>query len=229
MGYTLQHISNILAGLGYTLQIPRAKDPRQDGRAVRKWKEEKLRGLRSEAEKQGRAFFYADESSFFLNPVWRKTYAPKGQPPTVPVWDKSFQHIHACAAVGSQGEFVYTLSGQAYDGEKTVRFLKELLKSCPLPITLVWDGASIHFCKAVKEFLGKLAPGRLKLVKQPSYSPELNASEQLWNYVKNVDLKNTVFKSISSMKKAVQQAFDKFDTRTTIIKSFFKHPDVAFY
>lgn len=225
----MQHISNILAKLDYTLQRPRPKDPRQDIEAVRYWKEEELQELKEEAVEQGRAFFYADESSFLLNPLWYKTYAPKGQPPTVDIWDKSFNYISACAAIGKEGEFAFTINEQSYTGEKIVEFLKELLGICPRPITLVWDGASVHFCKVVKAFLATLPEGRLKLVRQPSYSPELNASEQLWNYTKNVDLKNQVFKSVTALKTAVENTLEKFYNRSEIIQQFFKHPDVAFY
>lgn len=225
----MQHISNILARIEYTLQRPRPKDPRQDEAAVQKWKEEDLKKLQKEAATEGRAFFYADESSFLLNPRWYKTYAPKGHPPTVDIWDKSFNYISACAAIGSQGEFVYTLNDQSYTGAKIVEFLKELLTQCSQPITLVWDGASVHFCKAVQTFLGTLPKGRLKLVRQPSYSPELNASEQLWNYAKNVDLKNQVFKSVAALKKEVKNTLNKFHNRADTIRQFFKHPQVAFY
>lgn len=227
--YSLQQISNILAKIDYTLQRPRPKDPRQDEESVRKWKEEDLKALKKQATTEGRAFFYADESSFMLNPLWYKTYAPRGHPPRVDIWDKSFNYISACAAIGSQGEFIYTLNDKSYTGDKIVEFLKELLAYCPDPITLVWDGASIHFCKVVKNFLATLPKGRLKLVRQPSYSPELNASEQVWNYAKNVDLKNQVFKSVKSLKKALIETLDEFHKRKELIRRFFMHPQVAFY
>lgn len=227
--YTLQHISNILAKIKYTLQLPRSKDPRQDKQAVKKWKEEELKELQKQAATEGRVFFYADESSFLLNPVWHRTYAPIGCPPQVEIWDKSFNTIAVCGAIGHNGEFVYTTSRKAYNGDKIVDFLKELLKAVADPITLVWDGASIHFCKVVKAFLDTLPKGRLKLVQQPTYSPELNASEQVWNYAKNVDLKNRVFKSIPALERALIGAMEKFKNRTNLIQQFFKSPSVAFY
>lgn len=211
------------------MQRPRPKDPRQDKEQVRKWKEKELKELQKQAATEGRLLFYADESSFLLNPLWYRTYAPKGHPPTVDIWDKSFNYLSVCAAIGSQGEFVYTLSDKAYTGDKIVEFLKELLARYSQPITLVWDGASVHFCKVVKTFLSTLPKGRLKLVRQPSYSPELNASEQLWNYVKNVDMKNQVFKSVTALEKVVKNTLSKFHNRASIIKQFFKHPQVAFY
>lgn len=79
-------------------------------------------------------------------------------------------------------------------------FLKKLLSQVSQSITLIWDGASIHRCKAVREFLEQLPQERLQLVIQPAYSPEVNPDEQVWNYIKNVDLRNRVFKSMPEMK-----------------------------
>lgn len=227
--YTLQHISNILAEVGYTLQKPTTKAPRKDEEKVKQWKEEELPKLKKEAEKHGKVIFYADEASFFLNPLFYRTYAPKGCPPVVPIWDKSFNHLCVCSAISNEGDFVYTMNDNHYTGQTIVEFLKELLAQIPQPIILIWDGASIHYCKAVKAFLDTLEPGRLKLVIQPSYSPELNADEQVWNYIKNVDLKNCIFKSLPQLKRKLNQVLDTFSNRANLIMQFFKHPSVAFY
>lgn len=116
-----------------------------------------------------------------------------------------------------------------YTGQTIVGFLKELLAQISGPIILIWDGASIHQCKAVRAFLDTLQPGRLKLILQPYYSPELNADEQVWNYIKNVDLKNTVFKSLAQLKITLKQVLEDFCCRDSLIKQFFKHTAVSFY
>ena len=222
MSYTLPHVGNILAAIGYTLQTPQGKDPRQDEDEVKKWKNEKLPELQKEARQYGKAIFYADESSFFLNPLLQKTYAPKGCRPIIHTWDKSFQQLFACSAISAKGDFVYTMNDNPYTGEAIVEFLKELLKQTSRPIILIWDGASIHKCKAVRAFLDTLKPGRLKLVTQPSYSPELNADEQVWNYIKNVDLNNCVFKTLPKLKKTLSNILEKFKLRKKLIHQFFK-------
>lgn len=229
VSYTLQQISNILAELNYTLQKPQRKDPRKEEEAVKEWKEQTLPSLQKEAEEQDKVLFYVDESSFLLNPVPHRTYAPKGQPPIIDIWDKSFQNISVCSGISVEGDFIYTMIEDNYTGEKIVEFLKELLQKNSKSIIVIWDGASVHDCKAVQAFLKTLETGRLKLVKQPSYAPELNADEQVWNYVKNVDLKNRVFKNVNELKSTVKQVFDDFTNRVELIKQFFKNSQVSFY
>jgi transposase len=211
------------------LRKPRPKDPRQDKQAVRQWIEERLPKLRQEAATQGKIIFYADESSFLLNPLFHRTYAPKGKAPMVHTYDKSFKCLSVCSAISEQGDFVYTMSEDPYTGEKIVEFLKELLDQLPRSIILIWDGASIHHCKVVKNFLATLPEGRLKLVRQPSYSPELNADEQVWNFIKNVDLKNRVFKKLDDLEKTLVDVLADFSKRSGLIKQFFKNPHVQFY
>nr|WP_075164022.1 transposase [Microscilla marina] len=83
--------------------------------------------------------------------------------------------------------------------------------------------------QTLKRFLETLPKGRLKVVRQPAYSPALNASEQVWNYLKNVSLRNRVFKNIEALKKELSKALEKFEQQSKLITQFFKHPEVAFY
>lgn len=205
------------------------RDPRQDAEAVREWKEETLPELKEEAERDSRVLFYADESSFMLNPNDLGTYWLKNEDLKIDFWDKQFQTYGVCGAISEQGRLVHTHQQESFKGKHMVAFLKLLLDEMPGKVTLVWDGASIHGCKRVREFLESLPEGRLKLVRQPAYSPELNASEQVWNYLKNVLLRSRVFKNIDALAKAVGEALETMELKTDIIKKFFHHPEVAFY
>lgn len=204
-------------------------DPRQDAEAVREWKQETLPELKEEATREGRTLFYADESSFLLNPKDLRTYWLKNEDLEIDSWDKQFQTYGVCGAISTEGHFVHTRQQEIFKGKHMVAFLKSLLDQTRGKVTLVWDGASIHGCKLVREFLESLPEGRLKLVRQPAYSPELNASEQVWNYLKNVLLRNRVFKNIDALAKAVGEALQTMELKTDTIKKFFHHPEVAFY
>ena len=79
---------------------------------------------------------------------------------------------------------------KAYNGEGVVDFLEYLCRKYRRKnMIVIWDGATIHHCKEVKEFLAR-KKGRIHLVTLPGYSPELNPVELLWGQLKR-DLKNT--------------------------------------
>ena len=55
---------------------------------------------------------------------------------------------------------------------------------------MIWDGAPIHHCQTVKDFLAAGAAARLQLERLPGYTPDLNADEGVWNHIKRVELRN---------------------------------------
>lgn len=62
------------------------------------------------------------------------------------------------------------------------RLLKNL-KSKPLPVLLIWDNASFHKKKEVRQWLVD-NPGVVELMNFPTYCPELNSQEHVWKAMK---------------------------------------------
>jgi hypothetical protein len=58
-------------------------------------------------------------------------------------------------------------------------FLKELLKHIRGALVLLWDRATIHRRKSVRDFLARHP--RLQVEYFPAYAPELNPAEYVWN------------------------------------------------
>ena len=69
------------------------------------------------------------------------------------------------------------------NGETPVAFLKQLHGKCTGPLTVIWDNAPAHRGQTVREYLG--TPGlNLRLVNLPGYSPDFNADEAIWSWVR---------------------------------------------
>lgn len=62
---------------------------------------------------------------------------------------------------------------------------------------IVLDGASWHKSQDL------IVPSNIQLITLPAYSPELNPTERLWEYLKNHILKNKIYECISSLEDAV--------------------------
>ena len=54
-------------------------------------------------------------------------------------------------------------------------------------------------------------------------------AEQVWQYLKNVLLKNEVSKTLEELKQKVSQAMEIIKKDKALIKSFFTHPKTGFY
>ncbi len=102
----------------------------------------------------------------------------------------SRDHLSAISAVTADGRLYTHLQKEAFRGPAIVAFLRQLLRQVRGKLLVIWDGAPIHQCQPVKDFLAAGAAKRLHLERLPGYAPELNPDEGVWNHLKRVELKN---------------------------------------
>ena len=74
------------------------------------------------------------------------------------------------------------LEGNSNSGTSAA-FLDRLRQRHSGPLDVIWDNAPAHRGEAVREYLR--APGlELRLVNLPGYSPDFNADEAIWGWVR---------------------------------------------
>lgn len=175
---------------------------------------------------------YQDEAAVCLCPPKGSTYALKGQTPVLEVADsKKYAHLSVSAHITSEGELNYAVRTSSFNGAAIVGFLEKTFTGRKKKKHLViWDGASIHKCQAVKDFLEKEAvrQKRIWLELLPAYSPELNPTELLWAYLKKNKLANMACKNLKELKRKTIEALEDIKKDKELIKAFFKHPKIGF-
>jgi transposase len=168
-----------------------------------------------------RTIVYVDQAAFYLLPGVVRTYAPRGQTPILRA-PKSYDHLSVMSGVTEKGRLYVRYQEKAYTGEAVVDFLKHLLRHIPGKLLVVWDGARIHWSAAVKTFLATIPDQRLHLVRIPAYAPELNPDEGIWRYLKYVELRNVVCKTLDELryerKRAVARLRHKADVLGGLIR-----------
>ena len=124
----------------------------------------------------------------------------------------------------SEAGKVYSLTQpQAFDGPGIVRFLKHLLAQIPGKLLVIWDGLPAHRGQAVKEFLASGAAARLQLERLPGYAPDLNPVEDLWRYLKHVELRNCCFPGLGWLADGITRALKRLRRRTDVLAGFIRH------
>ncbi len=83
-------------------------------------------------------------------------------------------------------------------------------------VVLVIDNASYHATRATLDLLAE-HEDHIFVVWLPTYSPELNAIEGLWGYLKKSALNNYFFGDTDRLEKAIDEAFRELN----------QHPDTA--
>lgn len=137
-----------------------------------------------------------DESGLFLNPLVRRTWAPKGQTPILDTWGRHRDKVSVIGAVSISpvahrlGFYFATDAEGYFTPEKVVVFLRDLLTHLRGKVIVVWDGGSNHKGPAIRKFLARNK--RLRLERLPAYSPDLNPVEAVWSWLKYGKLSNFI-------------------------------------
>lgn len=102
---------------------------------------------------------------------------------------------------------------EAFDRHDIVDFLRRLLRHIEGKVLVVWVGLPAHRSQKVKDFLSE-TEGRVHLEQLPSYAPDLNPDEGVWQYLKNAELKNVCCEQIWELKGQLHLAFERLRHRT---------------
>ena len=148
----------------------------------------------------GYEIFFLDESIFALIPYITRGWFVVGSRPTKKYIQTPYQKTCAFGALGI-GKVVTKLS-QKINGKKYLAFIKRLSKHHK-NLCLIVDNARWHLTKEVLAFIKR---ANIKLIRLPTYSPELNPIEQYWKNVKKW-LGTRIWSSLPEMMKQLRSAF----------------------
>jgi transposase len=174
---------------------------------------------------------FLDESGFMLTPTVRRTLAPRGQTPILRSWDRH-DRISAISAVTVSpkrrrvGLYFRLLPDDANaHGEDTVDFLRQLRRHIPGPMTLLWDRGQIHDrSKVVRAYLA----GHPEVVteKLPSYAPETNPDEMVWQHTKHGRLANFAPEDTAELRAVLVEEFGRIHGKPELLSAFIRHAGV---
>jgi DDE superfamily endonuclease len=167
---------------------------------------------------------FEDESGFFLNPLVRRTWAVAGQTPIFHHSGRRHQHISAVGALTISprrhrlGLLLRLHSDQAFNQERTIEFLKQLLRQLPGHIVLVWDRLPAHRGQKVRAFLKEHR--RLHVEFLPAYAPELNPVESLWSWLKTNPLANRASPDLDHLFDDILNGSEPLFTNQSTLRGF---------
>ena len=171
-----------------------------------------------------------DEASVSLTSFVGYTYARRGQRPVLTVSTEITRRLYLVSGISPAGDLIYQVRDKPFDGAAIVAFLQQMLTAYQGKLLIIWDNASIHDCEATHTFLATdERADRLHLAKQPTYSPAVNADEQVWQQLKCVSLKNTCYRHVKELKPRIIAEMKKLQKRRALIQQFFHHAEVGFY
>jgi transposase len=227
VSYHPAHCSRLLRNLKWSQQKPIQKATQRDEAAIRAWKEQRWEELKKQAKAEGRTIVFVDEAGFYLLPMAVSTYAPVGQTPILEV-KLTYDHLSVIGGITPEGRIFMQTQDHSYKGPDVVRFLQLLLREIAGNILVIWDGASIHRCQPIKDFLVKGGAKRIRIERLPGYAPELNPQEGVWNLLKRVELKNLCCLSVQQVQQEVLHAKERLRHHKSTLSQCFAHAGYSF-
>lgn len=178
--------------------------------------------MKKKAKAEQRTIVFVDEAGFGLFPMAVRTYAPRGQTPVLKV-TLTRDHLSAIGGITPDGRMFMQTQDHAYKGPDVVRFLQVLTREIPGTLLVIWDGATIHHCQVIKDFLAKGGATRIHLERLPAYAPELNPQEGVWNQLKRVELKNVCCLNLQDVETQLRRAKERLRHRVPVLRQCFAH------
>lgn len=196
-----------------TYQKPERRYFEINKKARREWVEKKLPEILATVEKHRAILYFEDEANISLTPFLAKTWAPRGKTPTQRVTGKR-GGIAAMSAITKAGHLVFRLLEKRINSDDVIEFLAQILKHHRRRhIVVVMDRARPHTSKKTKAFI--VSQKRLHVFYLPSYSPDWNPDEKVWNHLKHQELKGHQARTKAEMKRLARRK----------LASMSRHPD----
>jgi transposase len=151
-----------------------------------------------------------------------RTYAPQGQTPVLSV-KLTRDPLSAIGALTPEGKLLMQFQNHSYKGPDVVRFLHLLLRKIPGKLLIIWDGATIHRCQVLKDFLAQGGAKRIHLERLPGYAPELNPQEGVWNLLKRRELKNLCARDLDHLASELVRAKERLRHRKAVLCQCIAH------
>jgi transposase len=160
-----------------------------------------------------------------LQPVVRRTWAPRGQTPVHYSWDRR-ERLSVISAITVSPThrrlgLYFDLHDHNINTDAFEVFVRWLRRQVRRGIVLVADRWSVHR-SGVRRLQSRFG-SKVQVEWLPAYAPELNPVEQVWSHTKYADLANYIPDDVDALAEAVIRSIEKTGGKPTLLRSFFNH------
>ena len=219
-GITLSRSSclNYLHRLGFVLKRPKKRLLKADA-TKRDAFVARYATLRAEADVTGAKHFFVDEAHFYADVDLHGKWVLKGTPALVestsPRYGEKASYYSAVCPETGEVEAM-PLEGNS-SAQTSVSFLTQLRAHHATPLVVCWDNAPVHGGDPLRDYL-RTPDLRRRLVRLPAYSPDFNADEHIWAWVREEVTANTCFGTADNVRAHVDPFLAGLAARTDEVK-----------
>ncbi len=168
---------------------------------------------RNPEDKRPVMLFAQDESRFGRITSTGKSWAPHRIRPVAKqqiVREYTYAYMAVCPQTGESSSLILPV----VNADAMQIFLDKTSNDFPdYFIVMQVDGASWHKSKKLT------IPENIRFIYQPPYSPEVNPTENVWDYVKENDFKNKCFSFMQKVEDQLCRSLEKLRKAPELLKS----------
>ena len=204
---------------GLTYQKPERQYYEIDEAARQKWLRYEVPKIRRTVAKYGALLYFQDESNVSLTAFLGKTWAPCGQTPKAKVTGRR-GGVAAMSAISRRGHLLFRLHEKRIASPEVIDFLGQMLRHhSRRHLVVVMDQAPPHTSKQTKAYIA--SQRRLHVFHLPTYSPDWNPDEKVWNHLKHQELKSHTAKTQDELRNLAQKKLQGMANNQSLIRGIF--------
>ena len=158
--------------------------------------------------------------------VVERGFAPKGQPPVLPVETKR-ERVNMISAISQQGNLRFMIYKDSMDQQKLIEFMQRMITKARRKIFFIMDNLRVHHGKLVTAWLEQ-HKSKIQVFYLPPYAPECNPDEYLNHGLKfSVHSGDLPFSSVDIIHKMRSYLYSLLRNPHRVSR-FFHHPCVSY-
>jgi hypothetical protein len=181
------------------------------------------------AAERGAWICFEDEAGQNMRPPTARTWARRGQTPTVSVSGKGSGRISiaglVCVRPHHRGRLMFrTIVHRGRKGERKsfsesdyIGLLDAAHHRLKAPLVVVWDNLNVHVSYAMRALID--ARDWLTVIRLPAYAPDLNPAEGVWSNMKN-GLGNLGTSTLDDLHRVIRNRLKRIQYRPELIDGF---------
>ena len=221
--------SRLLKHMGLSPHRPIYRSYKRDPKEIGKYLNKTFPEVKRLAKRMGAQIFFVDEAAVRSDCHHGTTWSPVGETPAVEDSGDRFT-LKLISAITQRGDMRFGFIEGRMNTDRYIEFLRKLRKDAGCPIIVVADNASYHKAKKVKalgESAGDKGGEGIHVAMLPTYCPELNPDEQVWNHAKRRLGKLCVITK-EEMRDALTSIMYSIQRTRSLVCSFFKLKDTEY-
>jgi transposase len=204
---------------GLTYQKPERQYFQADEDARKEWMQTEAPRIRRAVRKHDALLYFQDEANVSLTAFLGKTWAPRGKTPRQKVTGTR-GGVAAISAINGSGRLLFKLHEKRICSEEVIEFLKQMLKHHKKRnLVVVMDRAPPHTSKKTMAYVEEQP--RLHVFHLPTYSPDWNPDEKVWNHLKHQELKGHQAKTKPELKVLTEAKLKTMSGNPSLLRGIF--------